>query len=62
MLKKCHSFLQHFSFTSTGDVGGQLGLVLGASVITLLEVIDLVIMWVYFWFKGKAKNRSSKQK
>ncbi|KAK3748780.1 hypothetical protein QZH41_013516 [Actinostola sp. cb2023] len=45
-----------------GDVGGQLGLVLGASFITLLELIDLFVMWFYFWLKGKAKRRSSRRK
>ncbi|EDO48658.1 predicted protein [Nematostella vectensis] len=31
-------------FRLVGDVGGQLGLVLGASVITIVEIIDLVII------------------
>ena len=37
----------------TGDAGGQLGLVLGASFITLLEVIDLFVMVVVSWLKSK---------
>ena len=32
----------HVVFVS-GDAGGQLGLVLGASVVTILEFVDLLI-------------------
>lgn len=44
-----------------GDVGGQLGLVLGASFITLLELIDLFFMWFYFWLRGAIKRRSTRR-
>lgn len=37
-------------FRLLGEVGGQLGLVLGASFITIVEVIDLAIMFAINWF------------
>ena len=43
----------------TGDAGGQLGLVLGASFITLLEVIDLFVMVVVSWLKSKYGGKST---
>ena len=33
----------HFCVTFTGDLGGYMGLLLGASVISLLEVIDFIV-------------------
>lgn len=43
-----------------GDVGGQLGLVLGASVITLLEVVDLVVCIIFFWLQSKYRSWKGK--
>ena len=34
-------------FSFAGDVGGQLGLMLGASVLTLVEFIDLIAFIIY---------------
>ena len=36
-----------------GHAGGQLGLVLGASSITFLEVIDLAIFIIIYWLQAK---------
>lgn len=47
------------SFGSAGDAGGQLGLVLGASCITILEVIDLVIMFAINWFKSPPRRKNT---
>ena len=44
---------------SSGDAGGQLGLVLGASFITILEVIDLVIMFAINWFRSKPPSKTT---
>lgn len=48
-------------FRLLGEVGGQLGLVLGASFITIVEVIDLAIMFVinWFWSTPRRKNLAS---
>jgi len=46
-------------FRLVGDAGGQLGLVLGASFITILEVIDLVIMFAINWFRSKPPNKTT---
>ena len=51
--------LQYCAILSSGDAGGQLGLVLGASFITLLEVIDLVIMFAINWFRSKPPGKTS---
>lgn len=42
-----------------GDAGGQLGLVLGASFITLLEVIDLLIMFAINWFRSYPRLKTA---
>ena len=42
----------HVVFVS-GDAGGQLGLVLGASVVTILEFVDLLIFLAINWFRSK---------
>ena len=37
-----------FSFCSSGDIGGQMGLFIGASVLTILEIFDyLYEVWNY---------------
>lgn len=46
-------------YFSSGDAGGQLGLVLGASFITILEVIDLVIMFAINWFRSKPPSKTT---
>lgn len=51
--------MHYCSILSSGDAGGQLGLVLGASFITILEVIDLVIMFAINWFRSKPPNKTT---
>lgn len=46
-------------FFSSGDAGGQLGLVLGASFITILEVIDLVVMFAINWFRSTPRTKNT---
>lgn len=46
-------------FKLVGDAGGQLGLVLGASFITLLEVVDLFVMVVVSWLRSKYRDKST---
>jgi len=38
----------------TGDVGGYLGLLIGGSLLTVMEILDLVFYNAYLKFMGKA--------
>lgn len=31
-----------FPFSFTGDIGGQMGLFIGASILTILEILDYI--------------------
>ena len=42
-----------YLFHISGDIGGQVGLFLGASILTLLEFIDLVARILNRKFKKK---------
>jgi len=46
-------------FRLLGDAGGQLGLVLGASFITILEVVDLVIMLAINWLRFTPRRKNT---
>ena len=46
-------FLKYRFVFVSGDAGGQLGLVLGASVVTILEFVDLLIFLAINWFRSK---------
>lgn len=41
--EKAFSCLFIFSFLSAGEIGGNLGLFLGCSILTILEFIDFAI-------------------
>jgi uncharacterized membrane protein len=41
---------------STGEVGGYMGLLIGASIITLVELIDLVIYNLIVTHRAKKKE------
>lgn len=55
-----HSFIQ-LKFTASqmfrvvsGDIGGFLGLLIGGSALTIIEVVDLVFYNAFLRFIGKA--------
>lgn len=43
-----------------GDIGGSMGLFIGASMLTVLEVIDLILLQILV-FKTKKKNDTEKE-
>jgi len=38
----------------TGDIGGYLGLLIGGSALTIIELVDLVFYNAFLKFVGKA--------
>ena len=46
-----HTYL----FLIPGDIGGQIGLFIGAGIITYLEILDCVVMVFYSKFFEKTK-------
>jgi len=67
--KKCHGYLAKFDRdvsicmqshdtrlcgAITGDIGGYLGLLIGGSFLTIIEVVDLVLYNALLRFIGKA--------
>jgi len=43
------------SVAIAGDIGGYLGLLIGGSALTIIEVVDLVLYNALLKFIGKAK-------
>jgi len=56
---KVHSVEQTPSYDKyklVGDIGGQLGLMLGASVVTILEFVDLFVLFLYYLLSNPKRN------
>ncbi|XP_046548604.1 acid-sensing ion channel 3-like [Haliotis rubra] len=45
-----------------GDIGGTLGLCLGGSVLTLVEIVDVIVTWVFFRDKDKYEHKTEMEK
>ena len=42
----------------TGDVGGYMGLLLGASIMSLVEIIDYIFLAIMHKMRGRSKEKS----
>ena len=51
-------FHLRLSFFPSGDIGGQVGLFLGASILTVLEFCDLLARIVVNKYKQRKRQRS----
>jgi len=50
---KLHIAMTLLSGVVTGDIGGYLGLLIGGSALTIIELIDLVFYNAFLRFLGK---------
>lgn len=53
--------LVHFSIFFPGDIGGQLGLFLGTSILTYMEFFDLLAMVIYTKYFEKFTKTNGRQ-
>ncbi len=49
----------HYSHCVAGEVGGYMGLLIGASTLTIIEVLDLVVYNVFLKCMGKRYRHTS---
>lgn len=55
----CFASFASFSFFTfnfcrcSGDLGGQIGLVLGASCISIVEALDVFAVSLYYWIRHR---------
>ena len=54
----CPNYISHFSFTWISNIGGLMGLCIGGSIITLIEIIWFLsrALWNYFARKINVMN------
>jgi len=50
----CYVHCDTLSDSVTGDIGGYLGLLIGGSALTIIELVDLVFYNAFLKFIGKA--------
>jgi len=50
---KLHIAMKLLSGAVTGDIGGYLGLLIGGSALTIIELVDLVFYNAFLRFLGK---------
>ena len=60
-IKAHHHFLLIHVFTTTGDIGGSAGLFVGASLITLFEILD-ILCHGFCLIKNKLMRKSKQPK
>lgn len=54
----CNSFFLTFLFFVAGDVGGQIGLFIGAGVLSYFEFLDCIALVVYTKYFQTFKNKN----
>ena len=57
----CIRILYFLQFIVIGDMGGYLGLLIGASVVTIFEVLDLIIDTAINKLFGRKKKKKRRR-
>lgn len=56
---QCFKMFLFFVFVFLGDMGGEIGLMLGASLLTFVEFVDLILFLLYHQFLRLYKRKKN---